>query len=59
MRRKKTVKHDAPRAPARCEHRVEHETDWMGRTYVGCPVCHRWKLVKPHAAVADARRWAA
>jgi len=34
----------ARRAP--CRHRPVYETDWLGRTYAGCPVCNRWKLVK-------------
>jgi lipopolysaccharide biosynthesis regulator YciM len=59
MGRKTTINHTARRAPARCRHRVQHEADWLGRTYVGCPVCNRWKPVKPRAAAVDARRWAA
>ena len=57
--RRKTIKRNVKRAAAPCRHRAENETDWLGRTYIGCPVCRRWKLVKPHAAVPDHRRWAA
>jgi hypothetical protein len=42
-----------------CRHRVQYETDWMGRTYVGCAICNRWKLLKTKAAPADDRRLAA
>ena len=57
----KTLVKRAPTTPAAvvCTHRLQHETDWLGWTYFGCPVCHQWKAVKPRAAVADARRWAA
>src|SRR5207244_6496174 len=30
-----------------CRHLQQYETDWMGRTYLGCPVCNRWKLMNP------------
>jgi hypothetical protein len=59
MRRKTKAVRTARRSRIRCEHRPQHETDWLGRTYIGCPVCNQWKLVKPHAAEPDDRRWAA
>src|SRR2546422_6023390 len=27
-------------------HVPQYETDWVGRTYVGCPICNRWKVMK-------------
>src|SRR5579884_3370144 len=33
-----------------CRHGLYYETDWLGRTYLGCPVCERWKLVKAKPA---------
>jgi len=38
---------------------VQYETDWLGRTLLGCPVCGRWKLLKTKPAPADPRRRAA
>jgi hypothetical protein len=43
----------------RCGHRVQYETDWLGRTYVGCALCNRWKLLRTKAAPEDERRLAA
>ncbi len=43
----------------RCVHRVQYETDWLGRTYVGCAICNRWKLLRIKAAPEDERRLAA
>ncbi|HEX9282898.1 MAG TPA: hypothetical protein VF882_03855 [Gemmatimonadales bacterium] len=34
------------RRPVRCTHQPTYETDWLGRTYVGCAVCGHWKLLK-------------
>jgi len=31
------------RSPSACRHPQHYETDWLGRTYVGCPICDRWK----------------
>jgi hypothetical protein len=42
-----------------CRHLQQYETDWLGRTYLGCPICNRWKLMKPKPAPADAKRLAA
>lgn len=47
------------RQAARCHHGVRYETDWMGRTYVGCPICNRWKLLKAKPAPATPKRLAA
>src|SRR5438105_12444880 len=55
MRRK--ARRTAPRRP--CRHPQQYETDWLGRTYVGCPSCNRWKLTKPKPAPADGKRLAA
>jgi len=51
----------APRRPGRrgCKHPVRYETDWLGRTYAGCPVCGRWKLQKTEVARPDGKRLAA
>jgi hypothetical protein len=42
-----------------CHHRQQYETDWLGRTYLGCPICNRWKLMKPKPASANGKRLAA
>ncbi len=43
-----------------CGHGLYYETDWLGRTYLGCPVCERWKLVKAKpAANGEPKRAAA
>jgi hypothetical protein len=42
-----------------CRHLQQYETDWMGRTYLGCPICNRWKLMKPKHVLADGKRLAA
>ena len=42
-----------------CRHQQQYETDWMGRTYLGCPICNRWKLMKAKPAPPDAKRLAA
>jgi hypothetical protein len=42
-----------------CHHAPQYETDWMGRTYVGCPICNRWKLMKATPAPPDGKRLAA
>jgi hypothetical protein len=42
-----------------CRHLQQYETDWMGRTYLGCPICHRWKLMKAKPAPPDPKRLAA
>lgn len=42
-----------------CRHPQEYETDWLGRTYLGCPLCNRWKLMKPKPVPADGKRLAA
>ncbi len=47
------------RGPATCPHAPQYETDWLGRTYVGCPICSRWKLVKGKPAPPDGKRLAA
>lgn len=47
----------APRRP--CRHPQQYETDWLGRTYFGCPICNRWKVTKPKHAPADGKRLAA
>ncbi len=51
----------APRRKRReaCQHPQRYETDWLGRTYLGCPLCNRWKLVKAKPAAADGKRLAA
>jgi len=50
----------APRRAGRaCKHPVRYETDWLGRTYAGCPVCGRWKLQKTEVARPDGKRLAA
>jgi hypothetical protein len=38
---------------------LQYETDWLGRTYAGCPICNHWKLTKPKPAPADGKRLAA
>jgi len=53
-----------PRATRRhtritCRHLQQYETDWLGRTYVGCPICNRWKRMKSRHAPADGKRLAA
>ncbi len=48
-----------PRKKKACRHLLHYETDWLGRTYVGCPVCNRWKLMKAKPAAADGKRLAA
>lgn len=47
------------RGRATCRHPQEYETDWLGRTYLGCPICNRWKLMKPKPVPADGKRLAA
>jgi hypothetical protein len=47
------------RGQGKCQHMQQYETDWMGRTYLGCPICNRWKLQKPKHAPADGKRLAA
>ena len=42
-----------------CRHPQQYETDWLGRTYLGCPICNRWKLMKPKVAPPDGKRLAA
>ncbi len=42
-----------------CKHQPRYETDWLGRTYVGCPVCGRWKPVKRQAPPPETKRLAA
>jgi hypothetical protein len=42
-----------------CRHPQQYETDWLGRTYVGCPICNRWKRMKAKHAPADGKRLAA
>ncbi|HMH81631.1 MAG TPA: hypothetical protein VK531_02070 [Gemmatimonadales bacterium] len=42
-----------------CHHRQQYETDWLGRTYLGCPICNRWKRMKPKPAPANGKRLAA
>ena len=42
-----------------CHHALQYETDWVGRTYIGCPICNRWKLMKPTPAPPDGKRLAA
>jgi hypothetical protein len=42
-----------------CHHAPQYETDWLGRTLVGCPICGRWKLLKPKPAPTDPKRLAA
>jgi len=59
MRRRHTTKRRRSPGQVRCRHRLQHETDWLGRTYVGCPVCGRWKPVKTRVAEPDGRRLAA
>jgi hypothetical protein len=39
-----------PKRRATCRHPVRYETDWLGRTYAGCPLCNRWKLLKARLA---------
>jgi hypothetical protein len=50
-----------PRPPRSgpCRHGLYYETDWLGRTYLGCPVCERWKLVKAKPAASREPRRAA
>ncbi|HYL22364.1 MAG TPA: hypothetical protein VEU74_11430 [Gemmatimonadales bacterium] len=48
-----------PTKRQRCQHPVHYETDWLGRTYVGCPICNRWRLLKTKAAASEAKRLAA
>ena len=40
-------------------HVPQYETDWVGRTYVGCPICNRWKVMKAKPAPPDSKRLAA
>jgi len=47
------------RARSVCKHQPRYETDWLGRTYVGCPVCGRWKPVKRQAPPPETKRLAA
>jgi hypothetical protein len=47
------------RSSETCRHLPQYETDWLGRTYAGCPICNRWKLTKPKPAPADGKRLAA
>jgi len=52
------------RAPQRtgrrgCKHPVRYETDWLGRTYAGCPLCGRWTRLKTVVARPDGKRLAA
>jgi len=42
-----------------CHHVPQYETDWVGRTYVGCPICNRWKVMKAKPAPPDSKRLAA
>jgi len=42
-----------------CTHRPQFETDWLGRTYAGCPICGGWKLMKAKPAPPDGKRLAA
>ena len=42
-----------------CKHSVTYETDWLGRTYVGCSICGRWKRLKTKPAPPDSKRLAA
>ena len=42
-----------------CRHPQQYETDWMGRTYLGCPICNRWKVMKAKPAPPDPKRLAA
>jgi len=54
-----TTKRAERRRRTTCHHRPEYETDWLGRTYRGCPVCNRWKLMKAKPAPPDSKRIAA
>jgi hypothetical protein len=56
MRKKKP---NGGRRHRRCLHRVQYETDWLGRTYAGCPICGGWKLMKAKPAPPDGKRLAA
>jgi len=47
------------RRPSACRHPQQYETDWLGRTYMGCPICNRWKRMKVKPAPADGKRLAA
>ncbi len=47
------------RSPNACRHPQQYETDWLGRTYMGCPICNRWKRLKVKPAPADGKRLAA
>jgi hypothetical protein len=47
------------RVRRRCKHPVQYETDWLGRTYAGCPHCSRWQLLKTAIARPDGKRLAA
>ena len=47
------------RSPNACRHPQHYETDWLGRTYMGCPICNRWKRMKVKPAPADGKRLAA
>jgi len=47
------------RSPSACRHPQHYETDWLGRTYMGCPICNRWKRMKVKPAPADGKRLAA
>jgi hypothetical protein len=47
------------RSPSACRHPQHYETDWLGRTYMGCPMCNRWKRMKVKLAPADGKRLAA
>ena len=47
------------RSPSVCRHPQRYETDWLRRTYMGCPICNRWKRMKAKPAPADGKRLAA
>src|SRR2546430_12346184 len=38
------------RSPSACRHPQQYETDWLGRTYMGCPICSRWKRSEEHTS---------
>lgn len=42
-----------------CRHPPQYETDWLGRTYVGCLICNRWKVLKARPASPQPKRLAA
>ncbi len=56
IKKRDTVKR---RSPSACRHLQQYETDWLGRTYMGCPICNRWKRMKVKLAPADGKRLAA